>query len=386
MKRRRRRSSTARGRCRASTATTRRSPATARSIAQFPALALGGRGAVPVRAGSTTTAGASARACPALQATLDRFGSSALRRRRRLVPGVRALPARRHRRGGRRPRSLRAPARDRASPPTRSPARVAYWRARIEREGRARRTRPSAGYRELAQRAPLSYYGLLARARLKQAGQTVPSSCPTKKVAVETPRKPTARAVGGARDRADRGGDDRRGRRGARANEKEILKRLGGDKALPLAARSLPARRRLPPRLPAGRVARRRRARPPIRAPTRARARCGRRHTRGRTRRWSRSTGRRPATRSCSCTRSCARNRGSIPHDVSYADARGLLQMIPPTSAQVAAAMGEPFFPDQLYDPEMNIRLGALLHRLALQQVRPRAAADRRRLQRRARA
>jgi soluble lytic murein transglycosylase len=47
------------------------------------------------------------------------------------------------------------------------------------------------------------------------------------------------------------------------------------------------------------------------------------------------------------------------PHDVSYADARGLLQMIPPTSAKVAAAAGEPFYPDLLYDPEVNIRLGA---------------------------
>ena len=51
---------------------------------------------------------------------------------------------------------------------------------------------------------------------------------------------------------------------------------------------------------------------------------------------------------------------GFDPHDVSYADARGLLQMIPPTSTQVAATIGEPFFPDQLYDPEINIRLGAI--------------------------
>jgi soluble lytic murein transglycosylase len=50
---------------------------------------------------------------------------------------------------------------------------------------------------------------------------------------------------------------------------------------------------------------------------------------------------------------------GFDPHDVSYADARGLLQMIPPTSTQVAAGLGEPFFPDQLYDPEINVRLGA---------------------------
>src|SRR5262249_55309633 len=47
-------------------------------------------------------------------------------------------------------------------------------------------------------------------------------------------------------------------------------------------------------------------------------------------------------------------------HDVSYADARGLLQMIPPTSARVAATAGWSFYPDELYDPEVNVRLGAI--------------------------
>jgi soluble lytic murein transglycosylase len=51
---------------------------------------------------------------------------------------------------------------------------------------------------------------------------------------------------------------------------------------------------------------------------------------------------------------------GFDPLDVSYADARGLLQMIPPTSARVAASAKVAFSPDDLYDPETNIRLGAL--------------------------
>ena len=51
---------------------------------------------------------------------------------------------------------------------------------------------------------------------------------------------------------------------------------------------------------------------------------------------------------------------GFDPLDVSYADARGLLQMIPPTSARVAASAKLPFTPDDLYDPEKNVRLGAL--------------------------
>ena len=73
---------------------------------------------------------------------------------------------------------------------------------------------------------------------------------------------------------------------------------------------------------------------------------------------------------------------GFNPHDVSYADARGLLQMIPPTSARVAAAAGEPFYPDLLYEPEVNIRLGARFIGGLYKQVRPRGATDRGRVQR----
>jgi len=51
---------------------------------------------------------------------------------------------------------------------------------------------------------------------------------------------------------------------------------------------------------------------------------------------------------------------GFNPLDVSYADARGLLQMIPPTSARVAATAKLPFAPDELYEPETNVRLGAI--------------------------
>src|SRR5262249_31055233 len=47
------------------------------------------------------------------------------------------------------------------------------------------------------------------------------------------------------------------------------------------------------------------------------------------------------------------------PHDVSYADAIGLLQMIPPTSRRVAEHVGRPYTDDVLYDPEGNIRFGA---------------------------
>ena len=62
------------------------------------------------------------------------------------------------------------------------------------------------------------------------------------------------------------------------------------------------------------------------------------------------------------------------PFAVSRSDARGLLQLIPSTSAQVATQLGEASFPDELFDPETNIRqgvayLGGLLRRFRGQEA-----------------
>lgn len=50
---------------------------------------------------------------------------------------------------------------------------------------------------------------------------------------------------------------------------------------------------------------------------------------------------------------------GFDPHIVSYADARGLLQMIPPTTRRVARQLGIDYTEDMLYDPELNVRVGS---------------------------
>jgi soluble lytic murein transglycosylase len=50
---------------------------------------------------------------------------------------------------------------------------------------------------------------------------------------------------------------------------------------------------------------------------------------------------------------------GFDPHVHSYADAIGLLQMIPPTTRRVAPALGLTYSDDFLFDPEMNIRTGS---------------------------
>jgi soluble lytic murein transglycosylase len=47
---------------------------------------------------------------------------------------------------------------------------------------------------------------------------------------------------------------------------------------------------------------------------------------------------------------------GFDPHVLSYADARGLLQMIPATTLRVTQALGIPYEPGRLYEPEYNIQ------------------------------
>ncbi len=50
---------------------------------------------------------------------------------------------------------------------------------------------------------------------------------------------------------------------------------------------------------------------------------------------------------------------GFNPHVHSYADAQGLLQMIPPTTEKVVAHLGIDYTEDLLFDPERNIQAGA---------------------------
>jgi soluble lytic murein transglycosylase len=50
---------------------------------------------------------------------------------------------------------------------------------------------------------------------------------------------------------------------------------------------------------------------------------------------------------------------GFNPHDLSYADAQGLMQMIPATTRRVAKALGIPYDAGRLYDPEYNIQTGS---------------------------
>jgi soluble lytic murein transglycosylase len=63
---------------------------------------------------------------------------------------------------------------------------------------------------------------------------------------------------------------------------------------------------------------------------------------------------------------------GFNPHDLSYADAQGLLQMIPATTERVAREVDVPYDPGKLYEPAYNIEVGSwyighLLHKFGMQ-------------------
>jgi soluble lytic murein transglycosylase len=240
--------------------------------------------------------------------------------------------------------------------------RVAYWRARFrEKLGGtdAAKSEAREQYRALARRAPLSFYGLLARARLAEAGQPEPVHLPSKKVDAATPAKAAkdpvvARALEltEAGMGAEAGGELER-------DEKAVLQRAGGAKAAPwllglykkagdfhrayrFAESHDPGALGADPHDDSGVRAFWEAAFPRAYAPL--------------VEKYGPPAGN-PELYLYAIMR---KESGFDPHDVSYADARGLLQMIPPTSAKVAASAGETFFPDQLYDPEVNIRLGAL--------------------------
>jgi soluble lytic murein transglycosylase len=235
-------------------------------------------------------------------------------------------------------------------------AQVAYWRARLH-EKIGHKDEATTGYRELVRARPLSYYGLLAAARLGD-------------VPVElAPRPTTDEAAPPAIEKAERdpvvarvlelleaGLNVEAGAELQRA-EKDVLKRAGGEKALPWL---LGLYRRTESYHRAYALAESRGASALAAAPTGV-ARAF----------WEAAYPRAyaplvekygpPAGNPDLLLYAIMRKEsGFNPLDVSYADARGLLQMIPPTSARVAATAKISFAPDELYDPETNVKLGAI--------------------------
>ncbi|HET6147206.1 MAG TPA: transglycosylase SLT domain-containing protein [Polyangia bacterium] len=249
-------------------------------------------------------------------------------------------------------------------------ARVTYWRARIY-EKTGRKPDAVAGYRDSLRRGPLSFYGLLAGARLRALGESVPPTPFQAGPPAESDKAgdgafvlpaPAGRdggngepALARADELLDAGMDVEAGWELER-NETVLLRHLGEGKGL------------------ATLLDRYRRASDFARAYRLAESRAGRalgQEPKGGARViWEAAfpkaysplvdtLGPAAGNPDWFLYAIMRKESGFSTADVSYADARGLLQMIPATSAKVAAAAGLPFAPDQLYEPETNIRLGA---------------------------
>ena len=235
-------------------------------------------------------------------------------------------------------------------------SRVAYWRARIEaKAGHADAAK--AGYRDVNRRWPFTFYGVAARARLAEEGE--PATVDLPRAVAPLPDVSKRAAADPTLARADElaaAGLDVEAGWELQRDEKGVLQRLGEASGT--------------------RVLLERYAR--WKAFHRAYELAEGQHggalattPEGAARPWWEAAYPRayrelvekygpPAGNPELFLYTIMRKEsGFSPWDVSYADARGLLQMIPPTSAKVAESAGIDFAPDELYEPEMNVRLGA---------------------------
>ncbi len=289
---------------------------------------------------------------PALQATLDHFGGSPF------ADDAAWCLAFAHYLLGETPAALAGFARYASMPsqemtPEDRAARVSYWRARVaEKTGHADEAR--AAYRQLSRR-PFSFYGLLARARLKASGEEVPLALPA--AHVEGGARPLASVteLGRARELLTAGLTVEGGWEAERS-EKDVIKHLGPTVGL---LTMLDTYRRgenfhRAYQLAEGRGGETLAAAPEGTARLLWEAAYPRAYPE-----LVEKFGPGAGNPDLFLYAIMRKESGYSPDDVSYADARGLLQMIPPTSQRVAATVGEPFFPDELFQPATNVRLGA---------------------------
>jgi soluble lytic murein transglycosylase len=260
-------------------------------------------------------------------------------------------------------------------------AQVAYWRARIDAKSK-RPEQATIGYREVNRRWPFSFYGAAARARLRELGEMVavelphtagsssgPVRGPDKKGAgnsklrgLPSGRPPPASNAVPTLARADElaaAGLDVEAGWELQLGEKAILQRVGTAEGMRLLLARYPLFKafRRAYELAETRAGRALYSAPEADPEVNLLWRAAYPRAYGElVDQYGRGAGN-PDLFLYAIMR---KESGFSPWDVSVADARGLLQMIPPTSAKVAASAGIDFSPDELFDPEMNIRLGAL--------------------------
>jgi soluble lytic murein transglycosylase len=232
--------------------------------------------------------------------------------------------------------------------------RVHYFRGRALAQT-GKKTEARAQWSQLAQKQPFSYYGLLAASRLRELGERPPVRLPEWNGKLQRPARVTDAAVERVDELAAAGLEVEAGLELAR-EESGVLARLGRERGLALLLDRYP---RFSHWRRANQLAELYGSAALASVPTGA-ARVF----------WEAAYPRAypdlverlgpPAGNPDLFLYAIMLKESRFwPTDVSYADARGLLQMLPTTSQKVAAELEAPFSDEELFQPEVNVRLGA---------------------------
>lgn len=237
-------------------------------------------------------------------------------------------------------------------------SKASYWRARFLSD-KGNRAEARAAWLDLVERQPLSYYGLLSRARLRAAGVKVP---PLKLPRDETkPIKVPAKALRDpallrSEELAQAGLLVEAGMELQR-NEDALEQRLGRDQALVVLLERYPRYQAFRRGYQLAEI----RAKPALEAAPSGNARLPWEAAYPRAyRELVEKHSKKAKTPPLFVYTIMQKETAFSPQLTSYADARGLLQLLPALGAELAAKLKIPFQPDELYQPDMNVRLGAL--------------------------
>jgi soluble lytic murein transglycosylase len=234
--------------------------------------------------------------------------------------------------------------------------RVRYWRARFAAQaGQADEAQRSL--RECVRRAPLGYYGLLAAARLREAGEKVTIDWPVWSPAASADKAKSARdpVLERTRELLAAGLDVEAGEELGRA-EASVLQHMGKSQGLAVLLEEYPRMRAFHQALHLaeshGASALAAAATGPARIFWQA---AYPRAFRDMVEPLASTAG----TPDLFVYAIMRKESSFLPHALSPSDARGLLQLIPATGQEVAKHLGVPLFTDELFDPEVNVRVGA---------------------------
>jgi soluble lytic murein transglycosylase len=224
--------------------------------------------------------------------------------------------------------------------------RVRYWRARIATLA-GDRSQAAELLRDCVTRAPFNYYGLLARARLQELGETLP--WPVISGRGSTPKALHDTAVARALELEQAGLVQEAGVELERS-EAGVIKRSGKAQAIPFLLSTYP-------RLGAFRRAQQLAESVGEDGVPDARLYWQAAYPRA----WAdavESYGKSSGNPDLFPYAIMRKESNYYPFALSSSDARGLLQLIPSTGGEVAKKLGLPGYPDELFEPDTNIRLG----------------------------